>query len=137
MVAQFLIGALAKAHGPDDIPPLLADDPSDPFAINSDPFSVLNLAGCHVPSEASLAVEVRGVAVPQCAAGLTAVILLSAIAFADGAGATAACDAPQPMLAPTARRRRGGRVTAGGARTACGGTCRPSSLLSARRATSA
>ena len=44
MVAQFLIGALAKAHGPDDIPPLLADDPSDPFAINSDPFSVLNLA---------------------------------------------------------------------------------------------
>ena len=39
MVAQFLIGALAKAHGPDDIPPLLADDPSDPFAINSDPFS--------------------------------------------------------------------------------------------------
>ena len=43
-MAHLLIGALAKAHGPDDIPPLLADDPSDPFAINSDPFSVLNLA---------------------------------------------------------------------------------------------
>lgn len=37
MVAHLLIGALAKAHGPDDIPPLLADDPNDPF-------SVLNLA---------------------------------------------------------------------------------------------
>ena len=44
MVAQLLVGALAKANGPDGIPPLLADDPSDPFAINSDPFSVLNLA---------------------------------------------------------------------------------------------
>ena len=44
MVAQLLIGALAKAHGPGDIPPLLADDPNEPFAVNSDPFSVLNLA---------------------------------------------------------------------------------------------
>lgn len=44
MVAHLLIGALAKAHGPDDIPPLLADDPNDPSAVNSDPFSVLNLA---------------------------------------------------------------------------------------------
>ena len=43
MVAQLLIGALAKAHGPDDIPPLLADDPNDPFAVNRDPFAVLNL----------------------------------------------------------------------------------------------
>ncbi len=64
MVAQFLIGALSKAHGPDDIPPLLADDPSDPFAINSDPFSVLNLA-CEQQRLAALERESNSTVTPS------------------------------------------------------------------------